>query len=399
MRENDFSQPVKQMLAERAGFRCSVPGCNQITVGPGANETESARIGMACHIFSAEKNGPRGNGGLNSEQLKSLGNGFWACFTHGKLIDTNDGKKFPAPLLIHWRRLHAARIEREMSGKGTSLGWVESLEVVESFLFRPSSTFTLSKSTLIVSSEANGKTAICEWIDGLFRRNILERWRHHDHDVRLTYFTPEEQHLRLEIRNGEITRHWNGQRLVGAPKDVSLVHVPDDVYRKFPTREFHDDLEWFAAVFDAEKEDIKHICEEVRIGGYALCRSMEFCVENFEGAGGEPSGETGESLYVGVDRPAHKTTFRGLATSEGYLVLAQMAAALARIRSRQTPTLLLLDAAGWNWGEEMFKSVAEYLANEPYQVVCTYGYRILDLADPAWRNWVALDLRGYADRH
>src|SRR5262249_9782372 len=137
-READFTKPVQRLLAERAGYRCSVPFCNRLTVGPGAKPNQSAKAGTACHIYSASSGGARGTDGLTAKQRQKVSNGIWCCAFHGRLIDTNAGGRFPAGLLKQWKRLHEARIEREMTGFSTPLGWVDSLEIVNSVLFRPS---------------------------------------------------------------------------------------------------------------------------------------------------------------------------------------------------------------------------------------------------------------------
>jgi hypothetical protein len=62
--------------------------------------------GMACHI-SAASSGPgakRFNLKLTSSQRQSADNGIWMCYTHGKLIDT-DEVRFPIKLLKSWKKI------------------------------------------------------------------------------------------------------------------------------------------------------------------------------------------------------------------------------------------------------------------------------------------------------
>jgi hypothetical protein len=67
----EFPASVKKIVAERAGLRCFVPSCGQITTGPGARDSQIARTGMAYHIHSAAEGGPRGRGGLSDAELQS----------------------------------------------------------------------------------------------------------------------------------------------------------------------------------------------------------------------------------------------------------------------------------------------------------------------------------------
>lgn len=84
---HDFSAPVRRQIAERAGYQCSVPGCNRRTTGIGANGQYVSYSGYAAHIYSAASNGPRGQGGLTPEELHSTDNGIWLCGRHAKLVD------------------------------------------------------------------------------------------------------------------------------------------------------------------------------------------------------------------------------------------------------------------------------------------------------------------------
>lgn len=108
-----FRHPVVKALAERAGFICSYPGCNATTIGP-SNESplSSAKTGMACHIYAAA-DGPvarRVNPQKSVDELRSIENGIWMCYKHGKLLDTDECSYAP-DLLLDWRRLAERRAE------------------------------------------------------------------------------------------------------------------------------------------------------------------------------------------------------------------------------------------------------------------------------------------------
>ena len=104
-RTDDFTLETKKALAERSGYYCSFPGCGSITVGPSDESAISvSRSGMACHIAAAES-GPaarRYDKDMSSQKRKSIENGIWCCYTHGKLIDT-DEKRFSTTMLQEWK--------------------------------------------------------------------------------------------------------------------------------------------------------------------------------------------------------------------------------------------------------------------------------------------------------
>lgn len=110
---DDFSPEVKRALAERAGHRCSFPDCPAVTIGPSdESDTAVSKTGMACHIAAAS-GGPgarRYMADMKSEERSSIDNGVWACYTHGKLIDT-DEMRFSIPMLKKWREIAELRAQ------------------------------------------------------------------------------------------------------------------------------------------------------------------------------------------------------------------------------------------------------------------------------------------------
>jgi len=104
----EFSAKDKIKLAQRSGYICSYPSCEAVTIAPneeGSDKTSS--IGMACHIHAASDgiNAKRINTDLTDKQLSDISNGIWMCYTHGKLIDT-DESRFTADQLKEWKRIN-----------------------------------------------------------------------------------------------------------------------------------------------------------------------------------------------------------------------------------------------------------------------------------------------------
>ena len=100
---DDFSLATKRKLAERAGFRCSFPGCGAPTVGASEDAADaSVSVGEAAHICAAAQGGPRFDSEMTPESRSSIENGIWMCRTHGALID-RDPTTYPAELLREWK--------------------------------------------------------------------------------------------------------------------------------------------------------------------------------------------------------------------------------------------------------------------------------------------------------
>ncbi len=110
-RDADFLPSTRELLKKRAGNHCSFPNCYAPTDGPseeGPNATSSN--GMACHIIAASS-GPAARrvvSGMTPEQLQDPSNGIWMCYTHGKLIDTDEAH-YTIPMLRTWKQLAELR--------------------------------------------------------------------------------------------------------------------------------------------------------------------------------------------------------------------------------------------------------------------------------------------------
>jgi hypothetical protein len=87
---DEFSPKTKDLLAKRAGFRCSNPNCRQATVGPQADPQGATNLGVAAHIIAASPDGPRHDGSLTTEQRTDIDNGIWLCQTCAKLVDNDE---------------------------------------------------------------------------------------------------------------------------------------------------------------------------------------------------------------------------------------------------------------------------------------------------------------------
>jgi hypothetical protein len=89
MPRDDFSAPVKALLAQRAGYHCSYPGCGQLTIGPAASGG-AINIGVAAHITAASSGGKRHDEELTPDERAGYSNGIWMCQNHAHAIDVDE---------------------------------------------------------------------------------------------------------------------------------------------------------------------------------------------------------------------------------------------------------------------------------------------------------------------
>ncbi|MCP4607504.1 MAG: hypothetical protein GY845_02145 [Planctomycetes bacterium] len=118
-KRDDFSTATKQKLASRAGYRCSVPGCGIITIGPSDDSPEAVNnIGMASHISGAIDNprSPRFDPNMSSEERCSIENGIWTCRSCGTKID-NDTLTYTVERLKEWKVQAEARAKDRLGNQ------------------------------------------------------------------------------------------------------------------------------------------------------------------------------------------------------------------------------------------------------------------------------------------
>lgn len=98
----EFSSSTKQVIAQRAGYHCSFPGCTCGTIGPASDSKKAVNVGEACHICAASPGGPRYDPNMTDEQCVSPENGIWMCRTHAAEID-RDVIRYTVDELKKWK--------------------------------------------------------------------------------------------------------------------------------------------------------------------------------------------------------------------------------------------------------------------------------------------------------
>jgi hypothetical protein len=386
----EFSNKIKRLVAERAAFRCSVPWCDQTTIGPGNASDQIASTGMACHIYSAAPGGPRGRGGLSDEQLGAPENALWCCYEHGKLIDTNAGDRFPASLLVGWKRAHEARIDRERKGIVVAgHGWIHEAEAIESPFFKPGAGLRFAKATLLDGPNSSGKSALCQCLAGFSIGAALNRWSaisgwSSKMATRLRYFAPDERIAELAVQGEAVHRLWNNSIRYQALADLKIIYMRERLGRSFdhqmrPVHDHTDDSLVIAEAVGCDKETVVSLAQEVNRNGSPWSRQLEFKVE---GEGGKREWH----LYCSLGRSA-RVPFKDVSETERAAVVLEFAAAYARVEALKVPTLLILDAGGWTFDPTTFENYIGYLMDQPFQILMTRPKREYAYQGDAWKQW------------
>lgn len=110
---DEFTKPVKIILAQRVGLHCSSPSCKADTMGPQSDPSNVVNVGVAAHITAAAPSGPRFDSTINEKARRSATNGIWLCQTCAKLIDSDSGI-YTAKLLHQWKAVAEEEARRRI---------------------------------------------------------------------------------------------------------------------------------------------------------------------------------------------------------------------------------------------------------------------------------------------
>ena len=112
-RSRGYSAKTLKVLFARSGDQCTVPDCQNPTIQPTDEEYDDQVLGQICHIYARNPAGPRGDGGLQDDELNSESNLILLCANHHQEIDKYP-EKYPANRLKSMKREHWRNVRKRM---------------------------------------------------------------------------------------------------------------------------------------------------------------------------------------------------------------------------------------------------------------------------------------------
>ena len=325
----EFSSATKKIIAERAGYQCSVLNCGRLTVGPGPGQAQVVNVGMAAHIYAASPGGPRGTGGLSPEERSSPENGIWCCYTHGKAIDSDSGSVYTVAQLKAWKRLHEARKSAELTGTPLDrFGLVESIQVNSAPASLAGRKFDLGMRNIITGPNSSGKSILMRLIASVaYPDHVAEMSRQREVDIEVRWFDPHAHDLATIGRSGDVTHVLDGRLVPYVARPYKTILL--DLWRM---RDYLGDLIALSQLFDLSSSAMKGTLS-------MLPESSELVKEvTFTGARVNWIVEI-EGRTVRPDTGSH------LGRALEGMVLLEIAGVHARHHARVEPTFLLVDEA------------------------------------------------------
>lgn len=388
-----FSPAIKRLVAQRAGYRCSVRECNKLTIGPAKDPNKANNAGVAAHIYGAALSGkgPRGTGGLSEQELSSSQNAIWVCAHHANLIDKHEGAEYSASALHSYKALHETRVAHELAGIHTPFGWVSKVTVDSSPLFLDRMEIDLAKLNLIVGDNSVGKTALCEWIAGTSDPTCLERWEKMFPDtlrrvsIQVDYFNPDQHCISVDFLSSKYPKYKLDNNSTYVSTKTVKVIFPENI--EFNCRgEAPNELEMISSALKLHPYEVRALCDE--IGGHS---------DFFREAWFEES-EEGVYMYLKVQIASRIETrsLRLLASSEIERLMMELGIMSANKLSMTGPTLLILDANSWHIDTNWLECYAEFFGSPAckFQTIVSTRSTGINFEDIAWAGWKTTHLTG-----
>jgi len=364
----EFPRSVVLTIAKRAAYKCSFPGCDHTTIGPGANGDQVATTGKAAHIYSASEGGPRGTGGLSFHERQGIDNAIWLCAVHAERVDKNNGTEFPASTLKAYRRMHEEKIRSEGGAIKPRTGWIHSLSIDRAPVFRAPVEIQFGKVTILQGDNSSGKTALCDWLQGMSDPSVLCQWadakRPGNLSFEVTYLDPFKQKLRVRMQSAdEIEYFINGEPAPFNPNPIRFVRLRDlrrsCLSDRLPAM---TDLEFLSETLSVNPALVRNMMPLVGVHRGSTVSGLR--VEH----------DTDGSIRVWTDVYG---TLQGLglqsqlSNTERSRVLIEIAAVFARYAAKHVPTVLLVDWAAKSFDDKWMSRVIDFLSSDdnPFQTV------------------------------
>ena len=345
MSRSEFSSSIRNTLAGRAGYQCSHPDCDIITIGPGDAAEEVSSIGEAAHIYSASLNGPRGQANLTDAELKSISNGFWACKNHARLIDVNDGNGFSAEQLQSWKLLHEEQIKRKQGRLSKNVFWLNSFTVIDSNIFEKSQTIHLGKVTFLHGARNScGKSTLLNWISCFSNYDALSGWLGTSTNIEflIEFYSPKKNKFRVKIEKGQLKSTFNDVPTLFNPISTT-VHKVSDIEIDLKNSGL-DDEKYLCYFFSIDKVVLKEILNKLGSSSYSFIEFAEIKYQMPIMNEDQPELKGGEFVQIKLNKHDNSCSLRSLSTSEIFSVIFEIALEKIKALSQHMPCILLVDA-------------------------------------------------------
>lgn len=384
MGREEFTDTTKREIADRAGHECSFPTCTNRVTSFDSVTNSTINTGEAAHIYSAAKNGPRGQGGLNPEELRHPGNGILLCRTHAKIIDHKKGATYPPETLLSYKDLQEARITKEVQGLYSPIGWIHQLNILDGLIFKNNQKVTLSKLNLFYGNNETGKTCLADLIQGIFSWDKLKKWKEvtPHFNYQLTYLNPKPIDLKVTLKQ-PLAFSINGKSTPFFPSFARVIRI-GPIYKS----NNQDDLTWISNCLKLPKEFVLNLPKEIHRFKYAHIGNLKWIERDDR-----------KDLKLDCDGSPPGFFLSQLSGRENERVIIEFATAAARFLGKHRPVILIFDGCPFIIFDSFFEFYSHHLLDpeNQFQTIMCLPTRGFDLNKVLWNGWEVVRFRSTDD--
>lgn len=266
----DFPAHTKEIIAKRAAYRCSFPGCNATLIGPGLEAGEVENVGECAHIYSASGYGPRSNHNLTAEDLQKPENGMFLCRKHHSLIDKHKGKKYPPETLMLYKQMHEHQIAAELGHISYPLTWIKQIKILQSPILKEGMVYDFTKNTILFGGNGSGKSLLIEYIYSALTGNVVKRLKGQTIVLKITLSNPIWKDVICTIHDEMITYQVGGQHLTFCPFSVDVVYLQEQ-----KKKHRGDLINWIALQIGEDRTFVKRLIAGADLSNGFIAREAE----------------------------------------------------------------------------------------------------------------------------
>lgn len=354
-KRDDFRKPIKEIIAKRAGYRCSVPDCKRLTIGPAADPNKVTNTGVAAHIISASPDkGPRADRNVSSEYRKSIDNGIWCCATHGTKIDS-DESGHSVSMLRAWKKDHEDFISLVYEDQFVGKGIVTLVTVDNLGRFETPQTMRFYKKTLILGGNKTGKRLICNMVGALSNPELATRWqgacfKSGTSSVEIETFSTTKTTWKIHFGD-RLIYNVNGEPVPAIYSGIRVLQLDGQFQTTGPSRsnfgrgdpdDPEEDAAWQKAWDSAFLDDLARMYGLHRDGIITALKIMETTPNKFF-ADVKINGENLSWRVNHVNSSPLYWSFEQLGGGEQQFVLLDIILRLAEYSAKFSPTILIVN--------------------------------------------------------
>lgn len=346
----EFKDSTKDIIARRAGFKCSFPGCAMTLVGPGVESHQYITLGECAHIFSAVPNGPRTHGGLSDEELERPENGIYLCRNHHLIVDRKSkDNKYTSDLLARYKSRHEFLISADLGEYMYPLNWINHIKI-EGTIFRKSIEINFGKVTLLKGKNGTGKSTVVEIMHSIFQQKIYSRWNKHNvsFEAEVQLDNPILSKFSAQIKESQLFFNVGNVKQPFVPYDFFVLCLNGDF------RTNRDNIKSIAQCLGLERSFVKSMLETSAVKHGLRTKRIE--IEQIR-----TKPYTIDTLNVDIGT-GHLHPFNSYSSTEQSAIVLDVAISFAREISKFKSVLFLIDWSPiYSFSDSNIKQYLDYL--------------------------------------